>query len=95
MKKTFLTLLFLLILILAACTPQIVKSGGMVEHGTPLPSADIKAAYKDSSVVYVTESGTKYHSENCPHLSESKIPMSLNQAEKQGYEPCSVCDPPS
>lgn len=43
--------------------------------------------------VYVTETGTKYHSSGCRHLSKSKISMNLSAA-RINYSPCSVCSPP-
>lgn len=45
--------------------------------------------------VYVTVNGTKYHEKGCMHLSNSSIPISLKEAEEQGYTPCSVCNPPA
>jgi len=35
----------------------------------------------------------KYHRDGCRYLSKSKIPISLSDAQAQGYEPCSVCRP--
>jgi competence protein ComEC len=46
------------------------------------------------SVVYVTETGGKYHADGCRYLKKSKIKISLSDAQGRGYEPCSVCDPP-
>lgn len=46
-----------------------------------------------SVTVYVTKTGSKYHSDGCRYLSKSKIPMSLSDA-KRSYGPCSVCNPP-
>jgi len=48
----------------------------------------------DSTFVYVTKSGKKYHTANCKHLSSSKIQISLKEAKEKGYTPCSDCDPP-
>jgi len=47
------------------------------------------------TAVYITESGTKYHRDGCRFLSKSKIAISLEEAKAQGYEPCSVCKPPT
>ncbi|MDR1446763.1 MAG: thermonuclease family protein [Treponema sp.] len=44
--------------------------------------------------VYVTASGKKYHLENCSSLRRSKIAISLGDAVKSGYGPCSICKPP-
>ena len=45
--------------------------------------------------VYITKTGEKYHRGTCSSLSKSKIPVSLSSAVARGYEPCSVCDPPT
>lgn len=42
------------------------------------------------STVYVTRTGTKYHSAGCRHLRKSAISISLSEA-RQRYSPCSVC----
>jgi competence protein ComEC len=44
-------------------------------------------------IVYVTNTGSKYHRGSCRYLRQSKIPMALKDA-KVDYEPCSVCKPP-
>lgn len=46
----------------------------------------------DDTIVYVTNTGTKYHRENCSYLS-SKRSMTISRAEAAGYTPCSRCDP--
>lgn len=44
-----------------------------------------------SEIVYVTESGTKYHRSGCQHLKKSAIEIPLSRAEANGYTPCSKC----
>jgi hypothetical protein len=44
--------------------------------------------------VYVTKTGKKYHTENCRYLKDSKIAISLKDANAKGYLPCKVCNPP-
>jgi micrococcal nuclease len=44
-------------------------------------------------VVYVTRTGTKYHSDGCRFLARSKIPIALKDVGN--HEPCSVCKPPT
>lgn len=46
----------------------------------------------DSTTVYITRTGKKYHRGSCSYLRSSKIPISLTDA-KQQYSPCSVCNP--
>lgn len=48
----------------------------------------------DDVYVYVTESGDKYHKEDCRFLKKSKIKLTLEEAKEKGYKPCSVCKPP-
>jgi opacity protein-like surface antigen len=95
MKKFVILILIAALLVSSACASDIVKNGGVVEHGSPLPTADVDDIDSDEIIVYVTESGSKYHTQDCSHLSNSKIPVTLSQAKQQGYEPCSVCEPPT
>lgn len=61
---------------------------------TPTPSPTASGKQDDVEItVYVTKTGTKYHTSGCRYLSRSKIPMSLYDARKL-YTPCSVCNPP-
>lgn len=46
-------------------------------------------------IVYITDTGTKYHRGSCRHLKKSKIETTLEKAKAQGYEPCGTCDPPA
>lgn len=45
-----------------------------------------------SDVVYITNSGDKYHRENCRHL-KSKIKTTREDAQKAGKTACAVCKP--
>jgi len=47
-----------------------------------------------AQTVYITKTGTKYHVSGCRYLSQSKISISLSEANDRGYTPCSVCKPP-
>ena len=68
------------------------SSGGSSSGGS---SASVPAAYSSSDdqseTVYVTDTGSKYHSAGCRYLKKSQIPMSLSEAKRQGYTACSVC----
>ena len=48
---------------------------------------------KRQITVYVTNTGSKYHTGGCRYLRKSRIPVSLESA-RNGYSPCSVCNPP-
>jgi hypothetical protein len=45
------------------------------------------------TVVYVSKTGEKYHTESCSSLKKSKIAISLGKAVLK-YQPCKLCDPP-
>ena len=47
----------------------------------------------EHTIVYITRTGSKYHSAGCHHLSKSMIQIKLSEAIKR-YEACSVCRPP-
>ncbi|MDR0877740.1 MAG: thermonuclease family protein [Treponema sp.] len=57
-----------------------------------LPSTT-DASTAGDTLVYVTNSGKKYHRENCSALKRSKIEITLLDAVKSDYRPCSTCKP--
>ena len=97
-KKLLLCFLAACLITLAACVPQTVQQGGVVlraaEPVSTLSPEDIDA-YTDEPLVYVTKSGKKYHEAGCSHLSDSSIPITLEQAQQEEKEPCSRCHPES
>lgn len=48
-----------------------------------------------SPIVYITNTGNKYHLSGCKYLADSKIQTTLNEAKKKGYTACTVCNPPN
>ena len=46
---------------------------------------------KVSAMVYVTNTGSKYHEAGCFHLRKSSREISQDEAEIQGYEACAHC----
>lgn len=46
-----------------------------------------------STTVYITNTGEKYHRDGCGYLSQSKNAISLSSAQAIGYTPCSRCNP--
>lgn len=46
-----------------------------------------------SRIVYVTETGEKYHRSDCQYLKGGSIEIYLDEATSRGYTACSVCDP--
>ncbi len=59
-----------------------------------LTSALIVLSYSaHAQTVYVTNTGTKYHSSGCQYLSKSKIAIQMDTAIVKNYSACSVCKP--
>ena len=44
-------------------------------------------------IVYITQTGKRYHRAGCRHLQRSSIPISRSDAIARGYSPCEVCRP--
>ena len=56
-------------------------------------SSSDKQPEPKSNIVYITNTGSKYHLSDCRHLSKSKIEIKKDKAINKGYEPCKVCKP--
>ncbi|MGE5629033.1 MAG: ComEC/Rec2 family competence protein [Solirubrobacterales bacterium] len=71
------------------------NSSGTVADSLQLTSSSAaESVQKQSEIVYVANSGKKYHRANCSSLCKSKIAISLEDAKKDGYTPCLRCNPP-
>ena len=55
---------------------------------------DEQARSGENAEFYVTPSGTRYHRADCYHLRKNRVPISLAEARRRGYKPCSHCKPP-
>ena len=107
--KSKLSLFLVLLVFLAGCnnsstqntaTAALSPSQEPTISTTPSPSSsDVgisnNGSTTDTTTVYVTESGSKYHADGCQYLSHSKIAISLENAISKGYGPCSKCNPPT
>ena len=69
--------------------PQVVKQQKVIAPDSPEGSGA-----SGETIVYITKSGKKYHTEGCSYLKKSKIPIKLKEAKAKGYKPCSKCQPP-
>ena len=45
-------------------------------------------------IVYITDTGEKYHAAGCQYLRQSKHEVTLAEAKARGFEPCTKCHPP-
>lgn len=50
-------------------------------------------ATSNSYTVYITATGSKYHSYGCSYLRDSCYPIDVNDAIARGYTACSRCNP--
>lgn len=48
---------------------------------------------KDSQVVCITRTGTKYHRCTCQYLRSSSSEITLAEARERDYDACSICKP--
>ncbi len=78
------------ILLLILLCASLVMPGAPVSSTFQTPLAQ----QQQSQTVYITRTGHKYHRVGCRYLSHSSIPISLREAEANGYAPCSICNPP-
>lgn len=70
-------------------------SDASVAHKVAPRQTDGAASARTGSVtVYVTKSGKKYHRKGCVYLRRSSRAISLEEAIRKGYTPCSRCKPP-
>lgn len=73
------------------------SSSAATHSGGTTSSSSEGSGYASQSAVtvYVTDTGSKYHSYGCQYLRESCHGMTLYQAKQAGYTACSRCDPPA
>jgi hypothetical protein len=55
------------------------------------PRSDVPKSPSPDKTVYITKSGSKYHVKSCRYISQTSIPIDLDEAKKSGYSACSVC----
>ena len=58
------------------------------------PLTEDSQGEKQDAMVYITDSGQKYHAQGCRFLKDSGREISLQDAKAKGYDPCKVCSPP-
>lgn len=58
------------------------------QAGEPTGSAVLQ-----DEVVYITETGEKYHKAGCSSLKNSSMELTLSEAKERGYAPCGKCWP--
>lgn len=72
--------------VIDALEDQIREAGEDVDNGAYAQSSS------DSSIVYITDTGDKYHRRYCSYLHSSHA-LRKSDAIQKDYSPCSRCDP--
>lgn len=70
------------------------ENNQQVSETNSAPQVSSNTNDNQTIIVYITKTGHKYHRAGCRYLSKSQISISLKDAKLEGYEPCSVCNPP-
>lgn len=84
------------VIVLMVAALILAPSGSAAEEdasdATPAVTEEATSGTAQSGdIVYVTKSGSKYHSkETCSSMKEP-LEMTLSEAEEEGYEPCGRC----
>ena len=55
--------------------------------------ADTGAIQAADEIVYITNTGSKYHRKGCSYLKKSCIPIKKSEAIAKGYTACKRCKP--
>ena len=95
-RVTYLIIAILLIAsLLAGCGGAVTTTGyGFSATHTVSPTTyKVKPITPTADIVYITNTGSKYHRSGCRYLSESKIGIERAKAIREGYTACSVCKP--
>ncbi len=72
-------------------TSSILTERKNAKVSTSSSTVTTTAQNTNSAIVYVTNTGKKYHKSSCSYLKKSKIQMTLSEAQSQGYTACSKC----
>ncbi|MDR2729423.1 MAG: hypothetical protein LBB81_00810 [Treponema sp.] len=56
--------------------------------------AGLAFAAGPDTIVYITNTGEKYHNGQCSSVRNSKIAITLGEAVSSGFGPCQLCKPP-
>lgn len=105
-KRLFAALVFIGVLVLFAVAGSVLslffnsntdtvpvvettETSTIAEHTTV---AETTTADQQQETVYITKSGKKYHKSDCFYIAgRDTASVTVEEAEQQGYSPCSVC----
>lgn len=70
-----------------------ISNNNVVSKPAPKVAPAPVQSQNNEQTVYVTRTGSKYHSGGCQYLRKSQIPIKKSDAINQGYSACSRCRP--
>ena len=76
--------------------PPVTPGMGDPRDATPRPtftSRPTASPVPSERVVYITATGSEYHSEGCPELKGEGFPITCQEAVALGYRRCKLCKP--
>ncbi len=79
---------------LLLCAAFVLAAKSLLAEPVRINSTFPVNAYRlQETVVYITNTGTKYHKSSCRYLSQSKIKTTVEKAVASGNGACEVCKP--
>lgn len=90
MKKLLLLLVFVVSIFGQGITAKSNAGDIFYQNHSVITEYKVQA---NESVVYITKTGSKYHTADCRYLKKSKIKITKADAIEQGYTACKVCKP--
>lgn len=60
-----------------------------------MPPIPAESPAENEQIMYITVHGECYHLETCPSMTGESKAIPLEEAIKQGYRPCRICNPPT
>ena len=98
MKKLLVLLLSVSLMLCCACGSDVSTAVGETPETVSVETTEAvsvetpeTAPEETSETVYITKTGSKYHSYGCTYLKQSCIAKDLSVVEMHGYTPCSKC----
>lgn len=76
-----------------AVKPIVPPTSTLAKPSTPVvtPSVSTQVTESKGQTVWVTGSGKKYHYKTCRYVNNTSRELKVDDAKKQGYEPCKIC----
>lgn len=95
-KMTTAVKVFLALALICAVGVSVCKLAENAHTESPQTQDSVSSTVTTGSsvgeYVYITRSGEKYHKANCPHIKGSETTeLTVEDAERLGYEPCKNC----